>query len=78
RLWQGRFFDRALRTVEEYHEKVNTIHLHRVKTGLVSKAEEWKWWSVRDYTGSVATAAGAERDLAIDRVLLPAEGTARI
>src|SRR5215472_538509 len=26
-LWQGRFFDRALRTMKEYHEKVDYIHL---------------------------------------------------
>jgi hypothetical protein len=30
-LWQGRFFDRALRTVKEYHEKVEYIHLNPVK-----------------------------------------------
>src|SRR6516164_8939901 len=42
-LWQGRFFDRALRTVKEYHEKVEYIHLNPVKRGLVTKQEEWKW-----------------------------------
>ncbi|MGH9455640.1 MAG: REP-associated tyrosine transposase [Terriglobia bacterium] len=78
RLWQGRFFDRALRTVREYHEMVNYMHLNPMKAGLVSKAEEWKWSSVHDYTGSVAAPAGAERLLAVDRVLLPAEGTTRI
>ncbi|MGH9432816.1 MAG: REP-associated tyrosine transposase [Terriglobia bacterium] len=78
RVWQGRFFDRALRTVKEYHEKVNFIHLNPVKAGLVSKAEEWKWSSVHDCTGSVTAPVGTERLLAIDRVLLPAEGTIRI
>jgi hypothetical protein len=28
-LWQGRFFDRALRTVREYHEKVEYNHSNR-------------------------------------------------
>ncbi len=42
RLWQGRFFDRALRTVKEYHEKVAYIHWNPVRAGLVSKAEERK------------------------------------
>jgi len=30
-LWQSRFFDRALRTVQEYNEKVEYIHLNPVK-----------------------------------------------
>jgi hypothetical protein len=29
-LWQPRFFDRALRTVKEYNEKVEYIHLDPV------------------------------------------------
>ena len=36
-LLQGRFFDRALRTVREYHEKVEYIHLNPVKAGLVQR-----------------------------------------
>jgi hypothetical protein len=32
-LWQPRFFDRALRTVQEYSEKVEYIHLNPVKAG---------------------------------------------
>ena len=39
-LWQGRFFDRALRTVKEYHDTVEYIHLNPVKRGLVTKPEE--------------------------------------
>ncbi len=30
-LWQGRFFDRALRTVKEYREKVEYLHQNPVK-----------------------------------------------
>jgi REP element-mobilizing transposase RayT len=37
-LWQGRFFDRAFRTVKEYNEKVEYIHLNPVKAGLVRRA----------------------------------------
>ena len=36
-LWQGRFFDRALRTVKEYHETVEYIHFNPVRRGLVSR-----------------------------------------
>ncbi len=35
-MWQGRFFDRAVRTVKEYHEKVEYIHLNPVKPGGVA------------------------------------------
>jgi putative transposase len=35
-FWQPRFFDRALRTVKEYREKVDYIHQNPVKAGLVS------------------------------------------
>jgi REP element-mobilizing transposase RayT len=33
-MWQPRFFDRALRTVRKYHEKVEYIHLNPVKAGI--------------------------------------------
>ena len=37
RLWQPRFFDRALRTVQEYHEKAAYLHLNPVRAGLVER-----------------------------------------
>ncbi len=74
-LWQGRFFDRALRTVKEYHEKVEYIHGNPVAAGLVSRPEDGPWSSVQDDTGTPAPRA---RILAIDRVLLPADERARI
>jgi putative transposase len=77
-LWQPRFFDRALRTVKEYHEKVEYIHLNPVRAGLVKRAEDWPWSSVHDYTGSLNTMVSANRILAVDRVLLPADERARI
>jgi hypothetical protein len=39
-LWQPRFFDRALRSVKEYHEKVEDTHLNPVGAGLIKRAEE--------------------------------------
>jgi putative transposase len=77
-LWQPRFFDRALRTVKEYYEKVEYIHLNPVRAGSVKRAEDWPWSSVRDYTGSLSKAVSAHRVLAIDRVLLPADERTRI
>ena len=47
-LWQGRFFDRALRTVKEYHEAVDYVHGNPVRAGLVKRAEDWRWSSVHN------------------------------
>ena len=77
-LWQPRFFDRALRTVGEYSEKVQYIHLNPVKAGLANRAEDWPWSSVHDYSGNVNEAPGTASGLAIDRVLLPANERTRI
>jgi putative transposase len=78
RLWQPRFFDRALRTVREYHEKVQYIHLNPVKAGRVGRAEDWPWSSVHDYTGSVNDTPFTPSGLSVDRILLPADPNIRI
>ena len=52
-LFQPRFFDRALRTVREYHEKVWYIHLNPVKAGWVTRPEDWPWSSVHDCAGTI-------------------------
>jgi len=75
-LWPIRFFDRALRTVKEYQEKMEYLHLNPVRRGLVKYAEEWKWSSVPEYAGRTG---GEKRcGLRIDRVSLPADENARI
>jgi len=77
-LWQPRFFDRAVRTVQEYYEKVEYIHLNPVRAGLVERAEDWPWSSVRDYAGNLSAVASGHRVLPIDRILLPADARTRI
>ena len=77
-LWPPRFFDRAVRTVKEYDEKVEYIHLNPVRAGLVDRAEDWPWSSVRDYTGSVSGTASAHPILPIDRILLPTDERTRL
>jgi REP element-mobilizing transposase RayT len=77
-LWQPRFFDRALRTVKEYNEKVEYIHLNPVKAGLASRPEEWPWSSVHDYTGNISDTPVTPSALSVDRVLLPADPRTRI
>ncbi len=77
-LWQGRFFDRALRTVKEYGETVGYIHLNPVRRGLVTHPGQWKWSSYHEYAGATPAEQQARCGLVIDRVQLPAEGNARI
>ena len=60
------------------HEKVQYIHLNPVEAGLVERAEDWRWSSVRDYTGNLNDARATAGGLAIHRVLLPADGRTRI
>ena len=50
-LWQRRFFDHALRNVQDYWETVEYIHLNPVRRGLVSKPQDWIWSSAAEYWG---------------------------
>jgi hypothetical protein len=72
-LFQGRFFDRALRTVKEYHDKVDYIHLNPVRAGLADQPHDWRWSSVHDYTGTLEAPAGAGSPVPVDRYLLPSD-----
>ena len=73
KLFQPRFFDRALRTVREYHEKVEYIHLNPVKAGLANRPEDWPWSSIHDYTGTLNHAPVTPSGLSVDRILLPTD-----
>ena len=77
-LWQPRFFDRALRTVEEYNEKVECIHQNPVRAGLVSRPQDWRWSSLNEYAG-LSPAEQIERcGLIIDRIRVPSDLRTRI
>ena len=77
-LWQGRFFDHALRTVEVYQKTVEYIHFNPVRRGLVGAPQDWKWSSVGEYSGVDALAQQRRCGLTIDRVGLPADPQARL
>ena len=77
-LWQGRFFDRALRTVKEYGETVEYIHLNPMRRGLVGHPGRWKWSSYYEYAGATPVEQQTRCGLVIDRVQLPADENARI
>ena len=77
-LWQERSFDRALRTVREYHEKVEYIHLNPARRGLVKNAGDWKWSSMREFAGVSGEDQQRFCGLRIDRVPLPCDVHTRI
>ena len=77
-VWQGRFFDRALRTVKAYNEKVEYIHLNPAKAGLVIRPQGWRWSSVNEYSGVSAAEQDRRCGLAIDRVNMPSDPNTRI
>ena len=77
-LFQPRFFDRALRTVREYHEKVEYIHFNPVKAGLVDQPQDWPWSSVHDYTGNMKDRPVTPSGLSVDRVFLPTDLRTRL
>ena len=77
-LLQGRFFDRALRTVKEYNEKVEYIHFNAVTAGLVRQPEDWQWSSVHDYAGGVNGPPGKASPIPVDRILMPSDERTRI
>ena len=67
-LWQERFFDHALRTVKDYGETVEYIHMNPVKRGLVKRPEQWKWSSFPEYAGVDAAEQQSRCGLTIDRM----------
>ncbi len=77
-LFQGRFFDRAMRTVKEYNETVAYIHGNPVKAGLVRRPEDWRWSSVHDYTGTLNAPSGIPSPIPVDRILVPSDERRRI
>ena len=77
-LWQPRFFDRALRSVKEYNEKVEYIHLNPVRAGLVSRPEDWRWSSYNEYAGVSGNEQEERCGLIVDRVRMPSDPQARI
>jgi putative transposase len=49
RFWQSRFYDFNVFTERKRVEKLRYIHRNPVIRGLVTRPEEWKWSSFRDY-----------------------------
>jgi len=51
-FWQrGGGYDRVVRGDDDLREKIGYIHENPVRRGLVARAEDWVWSSVRVYAG---------------------------
>jgi len=48
-IWQARFDDLAIYTLEQFRIKLNYIHNNPVKAGIVGDAEEYVYSSARDW-----------------------------
>jgi putative transposase len=77
-LWPPRFFDRALRTVKEYNEKVEYIQMNAVKARLVRRQQDWRWSSFNEYSGMSAEEQKRRCGLTIDRLNTPSDPGTRI
>jgi putative transposase len=77
-LWQPRFFDHAARTMHDYWEKVESMHLNPVRRGLVVKGEDWIRSSAAEYSGVSPEEQRRRCGVVIDRVGIAAEAKTRI
>ncbi len=46
-LWQREYFDRYIRSEQHYYYALNYIHQNPVKAGLVERAEDWPYSSLK-------------------------------
>ncbi len=49
KLWMPRFDDEVIRNQQMFWAKLNYIHNNPIKVGLVSRAEDFKYSSARNY-----------------------------
>ena len=43
RVWERRFYDRVIRTEEEFRNAIAYIHANPVRAGLCPDEREWRW-----------------------------------
>lgn len=48
-FWEKRYYDRNIRSYQDFVEKLRYIHRNPVKRGLCAQPEEWPWSSFRHY-----------------------------
>jgi len=72
-LWQRAFFDRAIRTVKAYHEKVEYIHLNPVRAGFVTTRKIGDGQATTKYAGMSVEEQKRRCGLIVDRVRMPSD-----
>ena len=68
-LWQHQFWDRFVRHVKEFNDRLTYMHLNPVRKGLVNTPEEWRWSSCDNFALDPITVRDCP--IRIDYVLLP-------
>jgi putative transposase len=68
-LWQRQYFDRIIRRVRDFWEKVEYIHNNPVAAGLVARADDWHWSSYLAYTKGAGPPP-----IPVDEINLPVDG----
>jgi hypothetical protein len=66
------------KSVKEYNEKVEYIHLNPVRAGLVTRPQDWPWSSYNEYASMSAEEQKKRCGLIVDRVRMPSDPRARI
>jgi len=66
-LWQKRYYDRNLRSYDDFVEKLRYIHRNPVKRGLVAKPEDWTWSSFAHYATGARGAVEVESERAAQK-----------
>jgi putative transposase len=66
-LWQRRYYDRNVRSDEEFAEKLRYIHRNPVVRGLCARPEDWPWSSFRHYLTAEVGAVEIESQWTADR-----------
>jgi len=49
RVWQSRFDRVIIYSEKSFRQKLEYIHRNPVKSGIVDRAETWRWSSAKDY-----------------------------
>lgn len=69
KLWMPRFDDEVIRNQQMFWAKLNYIHNNPVKAGLVSRAEDYKYSSARNYINGDHSVVEVDVEYAGIRVL---------
>ncbi len=78
-FWQKRYYDRNVRDAQEFAEKLDYVHNHPVKRGLVKQAGDWPWSSFRHYAYRELGVVEIESEWTVrDRETLRAGGPPRV